>query len=222
MQLWLDTLDREVICQANEMKIFTGITTNPKLIAASKQSLDKTLEELLHIQAGYIAIQVTETSKRGMIDQGKAIGEYDDRCIVKVPATVEGIKAIAALSGIGLRTMATAVFDPLQMLYAAKAGADYIAFYYNKIVEAKIDINQMLEEMTEIRDTYHFDTELLAASLRNQEQINTCIYNHVGAITINDQLFYDLFKDNPFTEQECDSFQLAWKEAKPSKLLRSP
>ena len=131
MEIWLDTADLKTLEQAKQMGILFGITTNPSIVAKSQWGMEELLEKLLQMQKGPVTAQVTADQAPAMIQQGEALFRFSNRMVIKVPVTAEGLKAIHALTEKKIPVMATAVFDPNQVLLAASAGAQYIAPYFS-------------------------------------------------------------------------------------------
>ncbi len=219
MQIWLDTVDLGLIQQAKAMGILYGVTTNPSIIAKSKLTLEENVEKILHLQKGPVTVQVTAEDSPGMIHQGEALFGFSNRIIVKVPVTPEGLKAIYALSQIGIPTMATAVFDANQVLLAASSGAVYIAPYYSRICEADIDGIEALKSMLRLLHRYNFSSKLLAASLKSAEQVRQCAEMGAHAVTLNEKVFHLFVEENPLTRQSIDRFAKDWTDAKERRSL---
>ena len=209
MELWLDTVNLNVIKIANELGILKGVTTNPSLLAAC-QDVEATLISLLEIQDGPITCQVTVSDAEGMTQQGLAYEKISERIIVKVPVTQEGLKAIHSLAEREIDTMATVIFDYRQYLLAAKAGASYAAPYFSSIQGAGKNAEGEFERMCNFKQRYGLNTKILAASLQDLQQLETCLKFGVDAVTLKDDLFLKFIEDNPLTLQRVTKFQEAW------------
>jgi transaldolase len=219
MEIWLDTLDLKCIKDAKELGILHGVTTNPTLLAKAGQPLEKTLKALLDIQPGPVAVQVTANEAKAMVEQGKALFDYSERIIVKVPATHAGFQAIYILSHSEIPTMATTVFDPVQAFLAAKAKAYYIAPYIGRIEESGKDYKEALEDMLFILERYDFDVKLLGASIHSPEQVRECLIIGMDGVTLSSEMYAECAKDHPQATKSLERFDLDWKSMKPSKLL---
>jgi len=139
MEVWVDTCDAKIITSACRYNFIYGVTTNPSILARSKESHEKVIKTLLEIQDGPIAIQITAEEADEIVKRALALHAFSDRIIVKVPAIEEGFIAIKRLSELGVTTMATAIFQPNQALIAALAGASYIAPYIGRMFDSGID-----------------------------------------------------------------------------------
>lgn len=219
MEIWLDTADLKVIANAKQMGILYGITTNPSIVAKSKEHLEILLERLLEIQSGPVTVQVTSEDAKLMVHQGEAIFQFSDRILVKVPVTSEGIKAIHELNQKKIPTMATAVFDLNQVLLAARAGATYIAPYFSAICESDEDGVEQFKAMLRLIHRYQYPSKIIAASLKSSEHVKQCLEMGVQAVTLKDEVFSMLIENHPETLKRVDRFAKDWTGAKERKLL---
>ncbi|HSX25668.1 MAG TPA: transaldolase family protein [Chlamydiales bacterium] len=219
MEIWLDTSDLNLVEQAKQMGILFGVTTNPSIVSKSKLGMEDLLEQLLKIQKGPVTAQVTAEKAPEMIQQGEALFRFSNRLLIKIPVTGEGLKAIYALSQNKIPVMATAVFDPNQVLLAASAGASYIAPYFSLICEDDIHGIEPLKAMLRLLHRYNFPSKLLAASLRNPEQVKECAEIGAHAVTLNEKVFNAFIEDHQLTRQAIDRFARDWKNAPKRKSL---
>ena len=219
MEIWLDTADRSEIERAKEMGLLHGVTTNPSIVAKSKRGLEELLEELLKIQEGPVTAQVTAFDSEAMIKQGQALYDFSNRIYVKVPVNPEGLRTIHALSKRQIPVMATAVFNPSQVLLAARAGAQYIAPYFSKICDADRDGIEQLKAMLRLLSRYQFSSKLIAASLRSGEQVNECAEIGAHAATLNPEVFASFVESPAETVQCLQKFEKDWKTAKACRIL---
>lgn len=219
MEIWLDTADIDLVREAKQMGILHGVTTNPSIVAKSKESLEDVLEKLLRAQEGPVTAQVTAVDAAKMVEQGEALHRFSDRIIVKVPVTAEGLKALHVLSQKNIPTMATAVFDQNQVLLAAKAGAIYIAPYFSTICEADREGEKQFKAMLNLLERYKLPSKAIAASLKSAEHVKQCVEDGAHAVTLNKEVFLSLVADNPETMKRLDRFANDWKGAKERKTL---
>lgn len=219
MEIWLDTSNLGFIKNVQQMGILCGVTTNPSIVAKSQESLEDLIEKILAIQPGPVTVQVMADQADSMVLQGHALREFSDRILVKVPVTEEGLKAIYRLNQAKIPTMATAVFDPSQVLLAARAGAEYIAPYFSRICEADVDGIQALKSMLRLLNHYKFSGKLIAASLRSAEQVKECCEIGAHAVTLNEKVFQEMIQDHPLTTQSLSRFAKDWETAKKRKSL---
>lgn len=219
MEIWLDSVQAESIKLGARLGVLHGITTNPSIIKESGKKLEEILESLLQIQRGPVAVQVTANSATSMIEQADALREFSERIIVKIPVTQEGLKAISSLSHLQIPAMATAVFTPIQALLAARSGAHYIACYLSHMQEQSESMEEELKLMKDLIHNYKFKSKLLAASLKNFDQINLALRLGLSAITLQQELFAEMTQDFSPTVQCIKKFDEDWKKSTPSRLL---
>lgn len=219
MQIWLDTADQARIQKAKQMGILYGVTTNPTIVARSGLGLEDLLESLLRWQEGPVTAQVTGENADIMIQQGQALFDFSSRLVIKVPVTEEGLKTLHALSQKKIPTMATAVFEPGQVLLAASAGATYIAPYFSRIYESDLDGLEALKSMMRLLQNYRFSSKLLAASLRSSEQVRQCIELGADAVTLNNEVFDAFIENHAQTLEMVDRFSQDWTKAAKRRFL---
>ena len=219
MEIWLDTADIGLIENAKQMGILYGVTTNPSIVAKSKESLEDLLKNILQKQSGPVTVQATAKEAPKIIQQGEALYQFSNRIMVKVPVTRDGLKAIHALNQKKIPTMATAVFDPNQVLLSASAGATYIAPYFSSICESDMQGPELFKEMHRLLERYKFPSKLIAASLKSAEQVRQCVEIGVRAVTLNGEVFLAFIENHPETLKRVDRFDKDWATAKERKSL---
>jgi transaldolase len=217
MQIWLDSARLEPIQKAAQMGLLYGVTTNPSIVSKSQMSLEDLLGKILQIQKGPVTAQVTAKEGAEMVRQAEALFQFSPRIMVKIPVTVEGLKAIRALSP-KVPTMATAVYDLNQVLLAATAGASYIAPYYSRICEADIDGIEVIRSMLHLLERYKFSSKLIGASLSSCEQVKELALMGAHAVTLKEDVFESFIQDNPLTLEALSRFDSDWKRAISSSL----
>ncbi len=211
MEIWLDTCDYRAVGEASQLGILTGVTTNPLILAKSRDSTEKTLSKLLDIQDGPVAAQVLGRSTQEMVTEGRAFHKFSDRILVKVPVTQAGIAAITTLKSEGIAVLATVIFHPHQVLLAAIAGADYAAPYIGRMFDAGIDAYASLKTMETILQQHRLETKILAASLQNTDQLLAVAEMGISAVTLKPSLFSTFLADDPLTLEALESFEAAYK-----------
>lgn len=219
MEIWLDTVDVKLIDRAKQMGILYGVTTNPSIVAKSKQPLEELLESILKVQNGPVTVQVTARNGSEIVKQGEEIYRFSDRIMVKVPVTAEGLKGIFGLSQKKIPVMATAIFDLNQVLLAARAGSTYIAPYLSTICESEQNGIDQFKAMQRLLLRYQFSAKLIAASLKSSDQVSQCVDMGVHAVTLKEDVFQALIEDHPETVKRVDRFISDWKSAKERKTL---
>ncbi len=210
MELWLDTIDFELITTAVSQMTITGITTNPSILAKGELTARETINKLLMIQPGKLAVQVTTDDHMAMINQAQMLAAIDPRIIIKVPVNKEGLLAIHTLSQNGIPTMATAIFEARQVLLSALAGANYAAPYLGRISG---DSFKVMEDMTKIINIYRFPLKLIIAAIRTTEQVIRCACYGAHAITIPAKVFNEFVNNSAETSASLNNFAREWQES---------
>jgi transaldolase len=211
MELWLDTVDYELISIASKTLNITGITTNPAILAKSSQNVVRAITQLLDIQNGLVAVQVIENSnKNNMLAQAQILSKLSDRVIIKVPVTQIGLSVIKSLSTINIPTMATAIYEPCQVLLAGLAGAKYAAPYVGRINDNPL---QVVNSMQQIINSQNLQLKLIAAAIRSVEQIISLTHLGIDAITVSANVYQSLLQDNPQTHQSLKDFEEIWNNS---------
>lgn len=183
MKFFIDTANLDQIKEAQDLGIIDGVTTNPSLMAkegiAGEQNILDHYKAICEIVDGDVSAEVIGTDFETMIKEGEMFAELHPQIVVKVPIIREGLKAISYFSKKGIRTNCTLIFSSGQALLAAKAGASYVSPFIGRLDDISSDGLQLIEDIRSIYDNYDFETEILAASVRNAMHIIECA--HIGA-----------------------------------------
>ena len=212
MKFFIDTANVEDIRKANDMGIICGVTTNPSLIAKEGRDFNEVIREITTIVDGPISgeVKATTVDAEGMIKEGREIAAIHPNMIVKIPMTVEGLKAVKVLSAEGIKTNVTLIFTANQALLAAEAGATYVSPFLGRLD----DINQsgvdLIEEIVTIFDNYGYDTEIIAASIRNPVHVTECALAGADIATVPYSVIEQMTK-HPLTDQGIERFQKDYK-----------
>jgi transaldolase len=210
MKFFIDTANVDEIRKANEMGVIAGVTTNPSLIAKEHRDYAKTLAEIASIVDGPISgeVKATTTDAPTMIQEGEAIYALDPKhMVVKIPMTVEGLKAIKALSARGIPTNCTLIFSANQALLAARAGATYVSPFLGRlddISEPGIDLIQTIADIFANYPDIH--TQIIAASVRNPIHITDCALAGADIATVPYKVIEQM-THHPLTDQGIEKFQ---------------
>jgi TalC/MipB family fructose-6-phosphate aldolase len=211
MELWLDTLDFDLIGQATTRFKLAGITTNPSILSQAQASLDITLAALLNRQPGCVAVQVTATTSINMVNQAKYLHQFcPDRIIIKIPVTVEGLQALKILADHEIPTMATAIFELEQIYLSILAGATYAAPYLGKIMSKGHAASDVMNRMLQSIKACHSPLKLIAASIQDTKQIMDCLLAGTHAITLPAATFKELLQNHPETNHALENFNRDW------------
>ncbi len=167
MKFFIDTAEVDVIRDWAGTGLIDGVTTNPSLIAKEGRKFEEVIEEICGIVDGPISAEVIATDYEGMVSEARVLAGIHKNIVVKIPMTIDGIKAARTLADEGIRTNVTLVFSPLQALMAAKAGASYVSPFVGRFDDISLDGMLLVEQIVEIYSNYAFDTEVIVASIRN-------------------------------------------------------
>ncbi len=178
MKFFIDTANLSEIKEAQDLGVLDGVTTNPSLMAkegiSGHENILNHYREICKIVEGDVSAEVIATDYEGMIKEGEELAALDEKIVVKIPMTKEGIKACKYFSSKGIKTNVTLVFSAGQALLAAKAGATYVSPFIGRLDDISTDGLNLIEEIRVIYDNYLFDTQILAASVRHTMHIVNC------------------------------------------------
>lgn len=213
MNFYIDTSNISEIKDAFELSIISGVTTNPTIISRSGKSFEATIKEIDELvgEDKEIFAEVLSVTADEMIAEAKEIVKIRKNMVVKLPMTLESIKAISKLSNMGIKTCATICFSPTQALLAANAGANYVAPYLSRIDDIGYDGLKTIAEIQDIFNVYNSKTKLLCASIRLPKQIIELAKLGIDSVTITHQLLMNLMK-NPSTDLMISKFEKDWKK----------
>ena len=188
MKFFVDTANLDQIKEAFELGVLDGVTTNPSLMAkegiiGQQNILDHYVKICEIAGDGDVSAEVISTDFEGIIREGEILAELHDNIVVTVPMITEGVKAIKYFSNKGIRTNCTLIFSSGQAIMAAKAGATYISPFIGRLDDIHIDGIQLIEQIVKIYNNYLFDTEILAASIRNPLHIIKCAEAGADVVT---------------------------------------
>ncbi|MCD6272415.1 MAG: fructose-6-phosphate aldolase [Deltaproteobacteria bacterium] len=167
MKFFIDTANIDEIKEAHSMGMVDGVTTNPSLIAKEGRDFEEIIKDICEIVDGPISAEVISLETEGMVKEARHLAEIHENIVVKIPMTVEGLKATRVLYGEGIKTNVTLIFSPLQALMAAKAGATFASPFVGRLDDISQEGLLLVEQMVEIYSNYAFETEVIVASVRN-------------------------------------------------------
>lgn len=213
MRFFVDTADVEEIRKANDMGVICGVTTNPSLIAKSGRKFKDVIKEITSIVDGPISgeVKATTTDAEGMIKEGREIAAIHPNMVVKIPMTVEGLKAVKVLSAEGIKTNVTLIFSANQALLAARAGATYVSPFLGRIDDISgygIDLVRQIADIFDVAED--IDTEIIAASIRNPIHVTDCALAGADIATVPYKVIVQMTK-HPLTDAGIEKFQADYK-----------
>ncbi|WP_417254001.1 fructose-6-phosphate aldolase [Celeribacter sp.] len=174
MKFFVDTADVEAIRELNDLGFVDGVTTNPSLIKKSGRDILEVTKEICDIVGGPVSAEVVALDYDSMIAEGRKLAKIASNVVIKLPLTLDGLKACKTLSGEGHKINVTLCFSANQALLAAKAGATYISPFIGRLDDINIDGLELIEDIRTIYDNYGFETEILAASIRTANHMSEC------------------------------------------------
>lgn len=207
MKFFVDTAIVEEIKKANDMGVICGVTTNPSLIAKSGRDFAEVIKEITDIVDGPISGEVKATTQdaEGMIAEGREIAKIHPNMVVKIPMTVEGLKAVKQLSAEGIKTNVTLIFNANQALLAARAGATYVSPFLGRLDDISVPGVDLIETIAEIFDIHGIETEIIAASIRNPIHIIDCAKAGADIATVPYGVIEAMTK-HPLTDAGIEKF----------------
>lgn len=213
MKIFLDTADVSFISSAYETGLLDGVTTNPTLILKSGRQL---LEVIAEISKSFpdlesISAEVVADTAEEMLSQAQKYYTIAPHVTIKVPCTVEGLKACKFLSNQGIKTNVTLVFSVAQAILASKAGATYISPFVGRLEDQSFDGLSLIKNIKEVYSNYNIQTQILAASIRDVRQVEQCAKYGADVITIPPLVFWKMYK-NIMTDKGLELFQKDWEE----------
>lgn len=213
MRFFVDTADVEEIRMANDMGVICGVTTNPSLIAKSGRDFKEVIQEITGIVDGPISgeVKAMTTDAEGMIAEGREIAKIHPNMVVKIPMTVEGLKAVKVLSSEGIKTNVTLIFTPNQALLAARAGATYVSPFLGRLDDISSDGVELIREIEEIFNKSDIETQIIAASIRNPLHVTECARAGADIATVPYSVIVQMTK-HPLTDAGIIKFQEAEKQ----------
>lgn len=210
MKFFLDTADVSAIKTINELGVVDGVTTNPTIISREGRDFETVIKEICQIVDGPVSAEVTGVTAEEMITEARDIAKWADNIVVKIPMTMEGLKAVNVLSKENIKTNVTLIFTISQGLMAIKAGATFISPFVGRLEDIGTDAYQLISDLREIIDFYDFDTEIIAASIRNTVHVENVAKRGAHIATIPDAVF-DKMTKHPLTDSGLTQFMQDWK-----------
>ena len=210
MQIFLDTADLDAITQRLPGGLVDGITTNPSLIAKAGADVFERVEAICKAVEGPVSAEVVATDLDGMLAEGRRLRAIADNVVVKLPLTRDGLTACRTFAEDGTPTNVTLCFSANQALMAAKAGASFISPFVGRIEDMGSDGIGLLSAIRAIYDQYGFETEILAASLRSPDHVQSAALAGCDAATIPPKVFDQMIK-HPLTDAGLEAFLADWR-----------
>ncbi len=210
MKFFVDTAEIDEIRELNETGMLDGVTTNPTLVAKSGRDFKTTIKEICAIVKGPVSAEVASMDYATMLKEGETLAKIAKNVTVKVPLTVDGLKACRALRAQGTMVNVTLCFSANQALLAAKCGASFISPFIGRLDDINLPGMQLISDIRQIYDNYKFDTQILAASIRGVNHVSDAALAGADVATVPTSVFKKLY-DHPLTEKGVAAFVKDWK-----------
>ncbi len=217
MKFFIDTANLDAIREAKAMGVLDGVTTNPSLMAAEgRRDTDALLREICELVQGPVSGEVVATDAAGMIAEGRRLAKLSKHLVVKVPITVDGLRAVSALAADGIAVNATLCFSASQALLVAKAGAAYVSPFVGRLDDVSEDGLALIEDIVTIYANYDFATEVIVASIRHPRHVVEAALLGAHVATIPPKVIRQLLS-HPLTDRGLDTFLADWRKLQGEK-----
>lgn len=221
MKFFIDTANLDEIKEAHSLGILDGVTTNPSLIAkegiANREDFIRHIKTICELIQAPVSAEAVSTDAEKMIVEARSLAAIDPHVVVKIPMTIDGLKAVRQLSEEGIKTNVTLVFSPLQALMAAKAGATYISPFVGRLDDISADGMNLVEEILEIFSNYLFETEIIVASVRNPLHVLAAAKLGADIATIPFKVI-DQLAHHPLTDLGVERFLKDWEKVEKQRV----
>lgn len=211
MKFFIDTANIVEIKEANDMGMVDGVTTNPSLIAKEGREFKEIIADICEIVDGPISAEVISLAESGMVTEARELAKIHENIVVKIPMTIDGLKAVRILSAEGIKTNVTLIFSTLQALMAAKAGASYVSPFVGRLDDLSQDGLVLVDQIVTIFDNYDYDTEVIVASVRNPLHVLDSALMGADIATIPFKVLAKLAA-HPMTDKGIAAFMADWEK----------
>ena len=211
MKIFLDTGDVDAIREAAVTGLIDGVTTNPSIIAKTGRGFRDTIAEICNIVPGPVSAEAMAETADGMISEAQEIAAIAPNVVVKIPMTVEGIKAVPVLEKEkGIKTNVPMTFAAPQVLLAMKAGASFVSIVLGRLDAIAGESDVLVKDAVAIKNNYGFQSEIIAGSMKTQNHVLSCLRAGVDIVTVPDTLFFQMFQ-HPLTDIALEKFAEDWE-----------
>lgn len=211
MKFFIDTANIQEIKKANEWGLVDGVTTNPSLVSKEGRDFKDLIKEICSIVDGPVSAEAISLDADGMIKEARELAKIHKNIVVKIPMTLEGLKAVKVVSKEGIKTNVTLVFSPTQALMAAKAGATYASPFVGRLDDISQNGMELIDQIMTIYENYDFKTEVIVASIRHPMHVVDAALTGAHVATIPFKVIEQLSK-HPLTDIGIDKFMKDWEK----------
>ncbi|RPF54084.1 fructose-6-phosphate aldolase [Aquisalibacillus elongatus] len=213
MKFFIDTANIDEIKEANSLGILAGVTTNPSLVAKENVSFHDRLKEITEVVTeGSVSAEVISEDSEGMLKEAEELAAIAPNITIKLPMTLEGLKACKVLSDKGVKTNVTLVFSANQALLAARAGATYVSPFLGRLDDIGQNGMHLISEIAQIFDLHGIESEIIAASIRHPMHVTEAALNGAHIATIPYKVIGQLVQ-HPLTDKGIEKFLADWEQA---------
>ena len=212
MRFFIDTANIEEKKEANELGVICGVTTNPSLIAKEGRDFIEVVKEISTIVDGPISAEVISLDHKGMVEEADKLSKIHKNIVIKLPMTLEGLKATKILSQKGIKTNVTLIFSATQALLAARAGATYVSPFVGRLDDIGQDGLSLIEEIVDIFNVNSIETEIIVASVRNSIHVAQAARMGADIATVPYKVITQMTK-HPLTDKGIENFLKDWEGA---------
>lgn len=209
MKFFVDTAVVSEITELNDYGLLDGVTTNPSLIAKSGRDFKEVIAEICALVDGPVSAEVASMEYAGMVAEGEYLAKIAPNVVIKLPLTLQGLKACRYFTSKGIKTNVTLCFTANQALLAAKAGATYISPFLGRLDDINIDGMDLIRDIREIYDNYGFETQILAASIRSANHVKEAALAGADVATIPPSVIKGL-ANHVLTDKGLEQFAKDW------------
>lgn len=212
MKIFLDTGDVEAVRAAYDTGLLDGVTTNPSHIAKTGRRFREVVKEICEIVPGPVSAEVMAEDAVGMVAEAIEIAALAPNIAIKIPMTVEGMKAVPVLEEEReIKTNVTMIFSSTQAFLAMKAGATFVSIVLSRLDAVANESEILVADAVQIRDNYGYSSEIIAGSMKTQNHVLSCLRYGVDIVTVNPDLFFQMFK-HPLTDVGLAGFARDWEK----------
>jgi len=213
MKFFLDTANLEQIKEAISWGVIDGVTTNPTLVSKENMEFEDLIKKICEIVPGPVSVEVVSQKWEGMVEEAKNFAKLAENVVIKIPMTVEGLKATKQLSKENIKVNMTLVFSPSQALLAAKAGASYVSPFIGRLDDISTPGMNLVEDIVTIFNNYMFDTEIIVASIRHPLHVVEAALLGAHIATMPFPVLEKLV-NHPLTKIGLERFLKDWEKVK--------
>lgn len=213
MKFFLDTANPDEIREVASWGILDGVTTNPSLIAKEKKPFKELITEICSLVSGPVSVECVSTQCEEMVTEARELASIAPNVVIKIPVTIEGLKATKILSADGIKVNMTLIFSPSQAILAAKAGASYVSPFIGRLDDISHHGMELVDQIVTIFNQYGFDTEIIVASVRHPGHVVEAALIGADIVTVPYAVMEKLVR-HPLTDIGLERFLQDWSKVK--------